>query len=238
MRRWTVEDVMTRDVAVVGPDTSYREVVDVLIGRRVSAAPVVDVTGRVLGVVSEADLLHKVEAVGEDQHRRIVRASRRAAAKAHAATAADLMSVPAVTVGRETSVVAAARRLEAEHVKRMPVVDAQGQLLGIVSRRDLLRMHTRSDADIRADVIDDVLRRSLWIDPETMRVTVEHGTVTLAGRVGSRSVAGLALKLTAEVAGVVAVTDELTWEFDDSDLVRSSGYPFGDPQHLLLPGRD
>lgn len=238
MRGWTVEDVMTREVASVKPDTTYREVVDVLIGRGVSAAPVVDDEGRVLGVVSEADLLHKVEAVGEERRRRIVRASRRAEAKAHATTAADLMTAPAVTVGPETSVVAAARRLEAERVKRMPVVDAEGRLSGIVSRRDLLRMHTRSDADIQADVVDNVLRRALWIDPATVQVGVEQGTVTLHGRVGSRSVAGLVVKLTGEVAGVVAVTEELTWAFDDSDLVRSRGYTFDSPQHLLLPRKD
>ena len=165
MRQWTVQDVMTRDVASVSPDASYREVVDLLTDRGISAVPVVDAGGQVLGVVSEADLLHKVEAVGAQERRRIIRPSRRAMEKAHAATAGDLMTAPAVTVGPDATVSAAARRLESERVKRMPVVGEAGRLLGIVSRRDLLHMHTRPDRDIRADVVEQVLRHTLWVDP-------------------------------------------------------------------------
>ncbi|HET6533124.1 MAG TPA: CBS domain-containing protein [Actinoplanes sp.] len=236
MRHWTVQDVMTRDVASVAPDTTYREVVDTLVDRRVSATPVVDDEGRVLGLVSEADLLHKIEAVGQTDRPRIVRSSRRAAAKAQAVTAADLMTAPAVTVSPETSVIAAARRLESERVKRMPVVDAEGRLVGIVSRRDLLRMHTRPDTDIRDDVIDTVLRRTLWIDPLTVQVDVAHGTVTLTGRVESRSVARLIVELTEEVAGVVAVVDKVSWGFDDTELIRSRGFAFGETDKLMRPG--
>jgi len=238
MRQWTVQDVMTRDVASVPPDASYREVVDLLIDRGVSAAPVVDAGGQVLGVVSEADLLHKVEAVGERERRRIVRASRRVMEKAHAATAGDLMTAPAVTVGPDATVTAAARRLEGERVKRMPVVDGAGRLLGIVSRRDLLRMHTRSDRDIRADVVEQVLRHTLWVDPEAMTVDVDRGTVTLHGRLDNRSLARLAVEFTAEVAGVVSVVDQLTWDFDDSGLVRSHDSTLDSADRLLRPGRD
>jgi CBS domain-containing protein len=238
MKQWTVQDVMTRDVASVAPEAPYRDVVDTLIGRRVSAAPVLDAGGRVLGVVSEADLLHKVEAVGEEEHRRIIRAPRRAAAKAHAATAADLMTSPAITVGPDSSVVSAARQMESEKVKRMPVVDRDGRLIGIVSRRDLLRMHTRPDQDIRTDVADMVLRRTLWIDPAAVQIDVERGTVTLSGRLDHRSLARLAVELTGEVAGVVAVIDNLSWEFDDSEVVRTHGQAFGSAERLMRPGQD
>jgi CBS-domain-containing membrane protein len=238
MRQWTVQDVMTRDVASVPPDASYREVVDLLIDRGVSAAPVVDAGGQVLGVVSEADLLHKVEAVGAQERRRIIRPSRRAMEKAHAATAGDLMTAPAVTVGPDATVSAAARRLESERVKRMPVVGEAGRLLGIVSRRDLLRMHTRPDRDIRADVVEQVLRHTLWVDPEAVTVDVDRGTVTLRGRLDSRSLARLAGELTAEVPGVVSVVNDLTWEFDDSELVRSHDSTLDSPDRLMRPGRD
>lgn len=238
MRQWTVEDVMTRDVVSVAPDASYREVVDALVTSGVSAAPVVDAGGHVVGVVSEADLLHKVEAVGDERHRRILGGLRRPDAKAHAAVAADLMTAPAVVVEPATSVVAAARRLETERIKRMPVVDAEGRLVGIVSRRDLLRIHTRPDADIRADVIDNVLLRTLWIDPLTVEVDVVDGVVVVTGKVESRSLAGLVVYLVAEVAGVVEVIDRLTWELDDSRVVHSHGYAFGNPERLMRPSSE
>lgn len=238
MRQWTVEEVMTRDVVSVAPDASYREVVDALVNSGVSAAPVVDAGGHVLGVISEADLLHKVEAVGDEQHRRILGGLHRTDVKADATVAADLMTAPAVVIEPDASVVVAARRLERVQIKRMPVVDAQQRLVGIVSRRDLLRIHTRLDADIRVDIVDNVLRRTLWIDPLTVEVDVNDGVVTLTGEVESRSLAALAVKLAAEVAGVVEVIDRLTWTQDDSRLVRSHGYAFATPERLLRPSKD
>ncbi|MTK03802.1 CBS domain-containing protein [Micromonospora sp. CP22] len=229
--QWTVDEVMTRDVVSVRPDTSYREVVDALVGSGVSAAPVVDADGQVLGVVSEADLLHKIEAAGDERHRRLI-GVRRVAAKAQARVAADLMTAPAVVVEPTASVAAAARRLESAQVKRMPVVDADQRLVGIVSRRDLLRIHTRPDSEIAADVTDHLLRR-LWIDPRTVTVAVADGVVTLSGTVESRSLAGIVADHTAALAGVVEVVDELTWERDDSELVASRGYAFATPERLL-----
>jgi CBS domain-containing protein len=235
-RQWTVDDVMTRDVVSVRPDTSYREVVDLLVSTGVSAVPVVDTEARVLGVVSEADLLHKIEAAGDERQRRII-GGRRTSPKAHATVAGDLMTAPAVVVEPAASVAAAARRLEAEQVKRMPVVDAERRLVGIVSRRDLLRIHTRPDEEIRTDVVDNLLR-SLWIDPQTVTVGVADGVVTLSGAVETRSLASIVADHTARLAGVVEVVDELTWERDDSQLVGSRGYAFGTAERLMRPSRD
>lgn len=240
MTQWLVRDVMTRDVLSVTLRTPYREIVDALVDRKVSAAPVVDGDGRVVGVVSEADLLHKVEFVGEEQQRRIFeRPSRRSARdKAHAAVAEDLMTAPAITTRPETSVVLAARRMEAERVKRLPVIDADGRLVGVVSRRDLLRMHLRPDSEIRADIVDNVLRRALWIDPVAVQVDVVNGVVTLSGRVERKSTLGLVDRLTAGVPGVVDVVDRLGWEYDDSELVHSKGYAFGSAERLMRPSKD
>ncbi|MDG4797571.1 CBS domain-containing protein [Micromonospora sp. WMMD1082] len=236
-RQWTVEDVMTRDVVSVAADTSYREVVDALVNSGVSAAPVVDAEGRVLGVVSEADLLHKVEAAGEERERRLVSGLRRLAAKARATVAADLMTAPAIVVEPTASVVAAARRLEAEQIKRMPVVDAERRLVGVVSRRDLLRIHTRADAEIRADIVENVLR-GLWVDPSAVEVGVVDGVVTLSGTVESRSLAGIVADHAAKLAGVVDVVDRLTWERDDTELIGSRGFAFGTAERLMRPSRD
>jgi CBS-domain-containing membrane protein len=229
---------MTRDVLTVNPQTPYREIVDALARRQVTAAPVVDDEHRVIGVVSEADLLRKVEFIGDERQRRTFeRPSQRAARdKAQAAVAADLMTAPAVTVAPETSVVAAARHMEGERVKRLPVVDVDGRLLGVVSRRDLLRMHLRPDAEIRDDIAADVLRRTLWIDPDTVQIDVVDGAVTIGGRVDRRSVAGLIVRLTADVPGVVSVTDRLAWDFDDSEAVRAKGYTLDTADRLMRPG--
>lgn len=237
MRQWTVADVMTRDVVSVRTDATYREIVDALVDNAVSAVPVVDGHDHVLGVVSEADLLHKVEAVGPPRPRTVRRPARMSVAKARGATAAELMTAPAVTVEPGVRIADAARRLEARRIKRMPVVEPDGRLVGIVSRRDLLRMHTRPDGDIRADIVENVLRQGLWIDPFSVDVDVTDGIVTEAGKLESRSVARLAVALTREVAGVVDVVDRLTWEQDDLKLVRSHGYAFDTPDHLLLPGQ-
>jgi predicted transcriptional regulator len=177
-----------------------------LVNAKVSGAPVIDGTGRVVGVVTEADLLHRIDAV-----------------------AADLMSAPPIMVRPDVSVAAAARVMESKRVKRLPVVDEHGRLLGIVSRRDLLRMHVRPDNAIRADVCEDVLRRTLWLDPATVRVTVRDGVVRLTGTTERRSTAGLLVRLTCDVAGVVDVIDEINWEYDDSELVGWRGYAYGSP---------
>jgi len=237
MRQWLVQDVMTRDVLTVTPQTAYREIVDLLVRCRVTAVPVVDEERRVVGVVSEADLLHKVEFIGDEHQRRTFeRPSRRSARdKAHAVSAKDLMTAPAITVRAETSVVAAARRMELDRVKRLPVVDVDGRLIGIVSRRDLLSMHLRPDPEIRADIVENVLRRALWIDPVCVEVDVVDGRVTVTGRVERKSTAGLVTRLVADVPGVVTIVDRLGWNFDDSQLIHARGYAFGDSGHLVHP---
>jgi CBS domain-containing protein len=237
MAQWKVRDVMAREVISVTPAATYRELVDTLLDNHVTAVPVVDADGRVVGVVSEADLLHKVEFIGEEHRPRvIIRSGRRhAEQKAHGMVAAELMTSPAVTVAADASVVAAARMLEAHNVKRMPVVDSRGRLIGIVSRRDLLRMHTRLDSEIRSDIVDVVLVHALAIDPRTVEVAVDDGIVTIDGKVETHSLADIARRMIADVPGVVDIVDRLEWERDDAHLVRGRGYAFGTGEQLMRP---
>ncbi|MEV4702877.1 CBS domain-containing protein [Actinoplanes sp. NPDC049316] len=229
MRLWRVDDVMTRDVVAVQTDTPYRTVVDLLISRRVSAVPVVTRFQRVVGIVSEADLLHKVEAAGTDQPRLVVGRRRRAEqAKAAARTAGDVMTSPVVTVLPSLSVAAAARRMHHAQVKRLPVEDELGRLVGIVTRGDLLKVHLRTDEDIRRDVVDEVLPHALGTPDSTVRVETRDGVVTLRGRVHFRSAAERIATLARQVPGVVDVADGLTYDVDDSMIVGSDlGTPFG-----------
>jgi CBS domain-containing protein len=216
MRKHTVAEIMTRDVVSVPESAGYKEVVEALANREVSAVPVIDTEGRVLGVVSEADLLHKAEYAGQPpaklwQRKRI----RTARAKAGADVAADLMTAPAVVIGPSDRVATAAKLMDAESVKRLPVVDEHGQLVGIVSRSDVLRLFLRADEDIRREVRDKVLLRTLWIDPENITVEVAQGVVTLGGTLDRRSTIALVVKIVQSVAGVVDVVSHLSYHYDD-----------------------
>ncbi len=210
--RAVVADVMTANVVTVRPDTGYQHIVNLLIGHEVSAVPVVDDENRVLGVVSEGDLATKVEFAamwpvthGQSQHgrRRTV-----AKVKSMADTAAALMTAPAVTIDSRASLAAAARVMADADVKRLPVVDSQGRLVGIVSRRDLLRTHLRSDLQIRQEVAE-VLGGWFHLQPGQTSVAVVDGVVTLVGEVADRRQAELAVKFVGAIDGVVDVVDGL-----------------------------
>jgi CBS domain-containing protein len=210
-----VRDVMTPEVVVVAPDCGYKHIVDVLADFKVSAVPVVE-DGTLVGIVSEADLLHKVEfSDGSQPPRHFERHSRRIGrAKAAGETARALMSSPVITVDPDASLATAARLMEQHQVKRLPVVD-DGTLVGIVARRDLLRRYLRSDIEIKEEIRDDVLRRRMWTEPTEIQVSVADGHVTLEGCTDRRSTTIMAVRLAGRVDGVVAVTDDMTWRFDD-----------------------
>jgi CBS domain-containing protein len=220
MKKWRVNDVMTREVVSVGEQTPYREIVDTLAKHRISAVPVVDAFDQVLGVVSESDLLHKVEFSDGAGERRVFEGRRRRAARSKAAgdMARDLMSVPAVTAMPDTPIAVAARRMESAQVTRLPVVDELGRLAGIVTRGDLLRVFLRGDAEIRRDVLNEALRKVLSVETGTVQVEVHDGVVTIEGRVDRRSAAALAIRVTHAVPGVVDVVDKLDYRFDDTTV--------------------
>ncbi|MGC5331729.1 CBS domain-containing protein [Micromonospora sp. DT62] len=220
MRTWQVDDVMTREVTTVGEETPYREIVDALVRRGISGVPVVDGSRRVLGVVSESDLLHKVERAGHPDERRVFEGRRRRTAreKAEALLARDLMTAPAVATWPEATISAAARQMDRESVKRLPVLDDLGRLVGIVTRGDLLRVHLRTDAEIREDVVQEVLRRVLAVRDGLVTVRVRGGEVTLDGRLDRRSAVELAGRLAGQVSGVVQVTSTLAYDVDDTTL--------------------
>ena len=149
MRHRMIHQVMTENVVAVDRNAAFKDIVTALAGNGISAVPVIDADRRVLGIVSEADLLAKECEVGRDRSgwppRLLVGRRRRARAKSTATRAHELMTAPAITVGAELDVAVAARLLDEHRVKRLPVVDAEGRLVGIVSRRDLLRGFLRSD---------------------------------------------------------------------------------------------
>ncbi|MEV4061067.1 CBS domain-containing protein [Nonomuraea dietziae] len=220
--RTRVEDVMTRQVISVSVDTPFKDVAETLIEHGISAVPVLDADGRVAGVISEADLLRKEEfreLFYREGYRPPLRARQRhraAERKATGDTAYELMTSPAVSIAQEATVVAAARRMDEHGLKRLVVRDGDGCLVGIVSRRDLLKTFVRADDEIAHEIRQDVFQRDLWIDPSHVTVAVDRGIVTLGGHMDRRSSAEIAARMTQRVNGVVDVVNNLSWDDDDT----------------------
>jgi CBS domain-containing protein len=205
-----VDDVMTTDVVKVRPSMPLKEVAEVLIARGISGVPVVDAEGRVLGVVSETDILAKEQGTIEHGllHRLLSPDTRSEQAKVEATTAAEAMTSPAVTIPPSATIAEAAARMLEHCVNRLPVIDGPS-LRGIVTRADLVRAFIRPDAEIAHQVQDEVLRRKLWIKSEDVQVSVERGSVRLQGHVQSEKVARKVESLVRDLPGVVEVDSYL-----------------------------
>jgi CBS domain-containing protein len=212
-----VRNVMTHEVVTVDEQAPFTEMVRRMAVHKVSALPVVDGDGRVVGIVSEADLLRKEEYQDEEEGRHWLEGRRERAARAKAAgrRAVEVMSSPVVTIDPEATVAEAAKRLARHRIKRLPVVDEHGQLVGIVSRSDLLHLFLRDDEAIHREIVDEVLLRALWIEPTTVLVKVDDGVVTLVGHLERKSLVPMVIHLTRTVPGVVDVVSQLTFELDD-----------------------
>jgi CBS domain-containing protein len=196
-----VKDVMTTGVIAAQADASYPDLAAMLREHRVSGFPVVDGEGVVVGVVSESDLLARQEARGP----------RRKRARTAELTAADLMSWPPATIGPEETVRHAARLMYAHKLRRLPVVDQRGRLVGIVTRSDLLSAFGRPDDEIRREITQDVIADGFFTDPDRLVVTVKDGIVTLAGTPGSVILGRNIADQARHVEGVIAVRDRFTY---------------------------
>ncbi|WP_369148564.1 CBS domain-containing protein [Streptomyces sp. R44] len=201
--RYTVSDVMTHTAIAVGRDAPYKEIVALMDQWKVSALPVLEGEGRVIGVVSEADLLAKEEFRTDDPRPDEFAA----ASKAGAVRAGELMSSPAVTVHPDATLAEAARIMATRRVKRLPVVNGVGMLEGVVSRSDLLKVFLRTDAEIEEDI-----RRSVLSEPTApaeLDVAVEEGVATIRGSLSDRSMVPLVARAVRAVEGVVDVRMDL-----------------------------
>jgi CBS domain-containing protein len=205
----TVGDVMTTSVVALHEDADFKEIVTALRRYRVSACPVIDAAGQVIGLVSEADLLCK--ATDPEYPAGLVRLDWRVHQenKANALRAGQLMTSPAVVVHPWASVQQAAREMEQRQIKRLPVVDQQGRLVGIVTRSDVLSVYERPDADIRDEVTKVILDEEFGLDPDAFDVAVTSGVVTIRGRADGFETALRLLARIRHAEGVVGVRDRL-----------------------------
>jgi CBS domain-containing protein len=227
LMRSLVKDLMTTQVVTVGPATPFKEIVARLAEQRVSAVPVVDDAGLVLGVVSEADLLLKQEFPDPDADIPLFWTKRRRLErdKAAGSSARDLMSVAVVSITPDATVAEAARRMHTANVKRLPVLGEGGRLVGIVSRSDLLKVFNRPDRAIRREILDEVIVGEFTMDPVRFFIHVDDGVVVLQGRVERRSLIPWLVRAVHGVEGVVRVQDRLTYDIDDVEpRLRAMAY--------------
>lgn len=207
MKHIKVGDLMTREVVSVTPDTGFKDVAKLLVQYDISGLPVLDEEDRVVGVVSQTDLL---------------------AHPAGPPTAGGVMSAPAVTVHAEETAADGARLMTRRGIERLPVVDEEDRLVGIVTRRDLLRLFVRPDSEIRRRVADEVLTEVLAVPVGDVGVHVVDGIVTLDGLVERRSQLVALLGLVERLDGVVAVASHVTARTDDTTTA-----PAGRARHAL-----
>jgi CBS domain-containing protein len=203
-----VADLMTRAVVFVGPDATIKDVANLLVEHRISGLPVCDHASRVIGVVSEADILYR-ESEPAERDRPLawlfedtVHAEAR---KAAARTAAEAMSTPPITIAGFRVAAAAARMMLDHRIKRLPVVDIHGKLQGIVTRSDLVKAFVRTDAEIEGEIRADIVERMLWSGPAAVDASVADGEVTLTGELETQGDVDILLKLVSRVPGVVGV---------------------------------
>ena len=221
MRQRTVSDLMTHTVVDVAPDATFKDIVETLAEHDITAVPVVDDDHHPLGVVSEADLMG-YEARQPDPGGHVPDVLRRYADRAPSDTSAAnptarrLMTSPAVVARPGWTVVEAARLMQEYQIKRLPVVSETNQVVGVVSRSDLMRVFLRRDRAIREEIRYDILANTFRMAPTDVTVHVVDGCVRLTGRVQRRSTIPVLVRLCRSVDGVVDVTEELDFALDDS----------------------
>jgi CBS domain-containing protein len=212
-----VEDLMTRQVAAVMPDATLKGAAAVLAQRHVSGLPVIDGNRVVVGVLSETDIVYR-ETGGSDRAQfvhSLMLPKGHPDPKAQATTVRDAMSSPAITIGSEKTIDAAARIMVNECVRRLPVVDDEGHLVGIVTEADLVRAFIRSDGELEREIREDVIQRRLWLDPASIDVHVHDGEVEISGQVQTRADAGLIPGFVEQIPGVTRVASNLSWLEDE-----------------------
>lgn len=200
-----VENLMTTPAISVPPTMPLKEIAALLLNRGISGVPVVE-DGEVVGVVSEADVVRVEGAHAMQPGRRLGRSESKETTTP--ATAGDVMTTPAVTSAPWRSAASAAALMTEKGVKRLPVI-RNGELVGIVTRSDLVRAFARNDEAIAREIREEILRRSFWIEPEDVTVVVERGDVTLTGEVPSELEVETLPRAVARVPGVIAVRSEL-----------------------------
>jgi CBS domain-containing protein len=214
-----VQQLMTTPVLSIGPEASLKDVAEIFVERGISGVPVCDAENHVIGVISEGDILYKEHDPTTGGRGGalawLARGQTPAVVKATAMTVRQAMTSPAITVSPWSSVSEAARLMTERGINRVPVVKGE-ELVGIVTRTDLVRAFTRSDEEIENEFRDEILEDTLWLDRDAVEIDVKRGAVKLSGTLETRSDAVLVERMTGRIPGVVSVSSAMTWNVDDT----------------------
>ncbi len=218
-----VRALMTSQLITVGPQMSLKEAARRMIESGVSGLLVTDDDKALVGVITEADFVKSESGRRAKQRARLLRwFGENGEMPSTERLVADVMTSDVITLHPDADHAEAARIMRKSAIKRIPIVDDDGTLRGIVSRSDILRAFARSDRDIIAELRDHVMDEVLWIDPRRVEVKCVDGNVELQGHLETKSDAVLLESFTKRVDGVVSVSSQLTWEFDNTKLERTT----------------
>ncbi|MBT8197338.1 MAG: CBS domain-containing protein [Acidimicrobiia bacterium] len=209
-------DIMSKGVVTVTPEETLKAAARLMIGEGVSGLPVVDGAGAVVGIITEADFLAKEASRGRTRYRRLLDTIFGEEEIVKAELVSEAMTPDPITIDPHARVSEAARIMDENKVKRLPVVDTAGKLLGIVSRADVVGAFIRPDEVIEAQLRQDVIRRILMIDDKELAVSVKDGIVMVGGTVPTKTDARLLEELAARLEGVIRVDADLSWRVDDT----------------------
>jgi len=226
-----VRDLMTTNILTVGPEASLKEAARRMLEGEISGLPVINDDGDLVGIITEADFM------ATEADRRVTRRAgllrlfvRDAEIPSHERLVGDVMTADVKVIGPESDHAEAARLMEKEGIKRIPVV-ADGQLIGLIARADMLKAYVRSDQEIIDEIQGHVMKDILWIDSRRVEIECVDGNVIVSGHLETKSDASLLIELTRRLDGVTSVSDHLTWEVDNTKLEMvspPSGYARGD----------
>lgn len=216
-----VRDLMTTDPVTTTPSTPLKEAARLMVRHKVSGLPVLD-GGRVVGIVTEGDFLRQEASRDQPYRFSLLDAlfGDEPAAAPAAETVGQVMTEQVLTVAPEATLSEAARIMSSRRVKRLPVVGPGGELLGVISRADVVNAFTKPDEVIEDEIREDIVRRLLFLDPKVVQVTVDDGVVTLSGVLENRTEAHLLEELTRRIDGVIRVDSRLTFEVDDQRIEK------------------
>ncbi len=221
-----VIDLMTAEVVTVRPDTPLKEAARRMVRSRVSGLPVTDDDGTLVGIISEGDFLHREVARERPRRHGLLDALLGGQhSLAEAELVGEAMTEMVITIAPDASLAEAARIMAHHDVKRLPVIDSDGQVLGVLSRADIVAAFTRPDEIIEDEIREDVIRRVLFVDPDQLGVKVDDGVVTLDGELSTRTESRLLEELVRRLDGVVNVLNRVRWQHDDTKLQQRPG-PF------------
>lgn len=211
-----VKDVMATDVVTVGPDVGIKEAARLMVETGISGLPVVE-DGELVGMITESDFLDQEADKSEERYHRLLDAL--LGNRSHRSlgdSVRDAMTSHVVTISPDARLSEAAYLMKNKRVKRLPVVGESGKMRGIVSRADILHAFIRSDDAIESQIRDDVVRRILLLDTDSVVIDVKDGVVALSGNVPTRTEARLVEELAMRIDGVIRVTSDLSYEVDDT----------------------